>query len=75
VQALADSILRYVTAHPSACDTADGICDWWVRRQRYDDAKGAVTEALDLLIRRGDIESRVGPDGQVLFSAHRDPTS
>lgn len=75
VDELAETILRYVARCPNACDTLDGICEWWIPRQRYDDAKGDIFAALELLKARGQIDTRTGADGQVLYRAHRSPAS
>jgi hypothetical protein len=69
VDGLAETILRYVAACPNACDTVDGICDWWIPRQRYVEAKGNVLAALELLKARGQIDTRTCADGQVLYCA------
>ena len=75
VDDLARTILRYVASCPNACDTLDGICEWWIPRQRYVEAKNEVLAALELLEARGLIDSRTGADGQVLYRAQRAPPS
>ena len=75
VDELAQTILRYVASCPGACDTLDGICDWWIPRQRYVEAKGDVLAALELLKARGQMDTRTGADGQVRYRASRAPTS
>ena len=71
INELAETILRYVASCPNACDTLDGICDWWIPRQRYIDAKNEVLAALELLKVRGQIESRSRADGQILYRAYQ----
>jgi hypothetical protein len=68
---VADTILRYITAHPDACDSLEGICDWWLVRQRRDDAKRDIANALEDLVAAGLIESSIGPGGLALFHAVR----
>ncbi len=75
VDTLAATILRYVASRPDACDTVDGICEWWIPRQRLVEAKADVEAALMLLIRRDEMESRVGADGQVLYRARVSPVA
>lgn len=75
VDELAETILRYVATCPNACDTADGICEWWIPQQRYVQAKRDVLAALELLKTRGQIDTRTGADGQVLYRACRAPPS
>src|SRR5439155_104372 len=64
---LAEVILRYVESCPDAADTLDGICEWWIPRQRYVDAKADVLAALEFLESRGQIHTRTSTDGQVLY--------
>jgi hypothetical protein len=42
-------ILRYLKQHPRSEDTLDGITDWWVKKQRWEDSRVAVDEALKCL--------------------------
>jgi hypothetical protein len=71
IDELADTILRYIAARPNACDTIDGVCQWWIPRQRYIDARNDVLAALELLTARGELSSRTDADGQVLYRAPR----
>ena len=75
VDELAETILRYVTSCPDAADTIDGICEWWIPQQRYVQAKSDVLAALELLEARGQIHTRTGADGQVLYRARNSPSS
>ncbi|WP_051333467.1 hypothetical protein [Aliagarivorans marinus] len=43
-------ILRYLQQHPGAEDSLDGITDWWVRRQRFNDSRVDVEHALRQLV-------------------------
>jgi hypothetical protein len=72
---LAATILRYVEANPDACDTVEGISDWWIPRQTSVQSRGEVLAALELLSARGLIDTRTGVDGQVLYLAHGSPAS
>jgi hypothetical protein len=73
IDELAETILRYVASRPNACDTVDGICEWWIPRQRYTQAKRDVLAALELLTVRGQIDARTGADGQVVYRARLCP--
>jgi hypothetical protein len=66
---LAGVILRYITSHPDACDTLQGVSKWWVARQRYEDSRTRVAAALELLLEQRQIESSIGADGQVVYRA------
>ncbi len=66
---VAETILRYITAHPDACDSLEGVCDWWLVRQRRDDAKCDVASALAYLVAAGMIAVSVGPGGLTVYHA------
>lgn len=68
---LAETIFRYVASRPNACDTVDGVCEWWIPQQRYVETKGDVLAALELLRAHGQIDTRTGADGRVLYCARR----
>jgi hypothetical protein len=73
VAQLARELSRYLETHPEASDTLDGIARWWLARQRYDDARELVGEALELLVDCGVVRKRTLPDGVTLFE--KKPTS
>lgn len=66
---LAAVILRYITSHPDACDTLQGVSEWWLARQRYDDTRARVAEALQFLLEGGQAEALVGADGRIVYRA------
>ena len=66
---LAATILRYLESCPNACDTAEGVCQWWIPQQRYVESTRDVIEALGALVERGKIETHSGVDGQLLYRA------
>ena len=68
---VAETILRYVTAHPGACDSIDGICDWWLVRQQRDDTRIAVAAALQGLVDGGRMEASTGVGGLTVYRAVR----
>ena len=68
---VADTILRYVGAHPDACDSIAGICDWWLARQCRDDTRRAVASALAQLVASGQMESSTGAEGLTVYRAVR----
>ncbi len=70
---LSDEILSYLRAHPQAADTVDGIVEWWLPRQRHDEAVDRVQHALDELVARGLVDKITLVDGTVLYAdrAHR----
>ena len=61
-------ILRYLDAHSDAADTAEGISQWWVARQRYEDSKAAVERALTELVQHNLVKRSTLADGTVIYS-------
>jgi hypothetical protein len=65
---LSKVILRYLDAHSDAADTAEGISQWWVARQRYQDSKDAVERALAELVQQNLVKRTTLADGTVIYS-------
>jgi hypothetical protein len=65
---LSKVILRYLDAHSDAADTAEGISQWWVARQRYQDSKAAVERALAELVQQNLVKRSTLADGTVIYS-------
>lgn len=63
--------MRYLSAHPDACDSLEGICDWWLARQRHDDAKSELAGALDDLLAGGRVEATTDAGGLTVYHAVR----
>jgi hypothetical protein len=61
-------ILRYLDTHTDAADTAEGISQWWVARQRYEDSKAAVERALAELVKQNLVKRSMLADGTVIYS-------
>ena len=53
VSAIRAQIVNYLTRHPDAADTADGIATWWLNRPARD---GDVLGALALLEESGEVK-------------------
>ncbi len=45
-------ILRYLTKHPGAIDSLEGIVNWWIAREQIDLAWEQVNAALDDLVEK-----------------------
>lgn len=69
IEMLADEISRYLSRHQFAADTVEGICEWWITRQRIEEEQKRVLAALDYLIEHRKITSRHLPDGSLIYSA------
>ena len=55
VRQLVDVIRQYLSKHPDAADTLEGVVNWWLLRQRYENAMAMVNQALELLVQQGDL--------------------
>lgn len=61
VEAVAVDISKHFFSCSSAGDTVEGITDWWVARQRRDNAMPTVRRALEYLVRDGKVtKTKVG---------------
>jgi hypothetical protein len=46
-------ILQYLINHPDACDTLEGITEWWVTREIINVKIQEVSAVVSILISRG----------------------
>jgi hypothetical protein len=53
---LAEAILAYLTEHPEAMDTLEGIAEWWLLRQMARVEVPRVARVLGRLTARGLVE-------------------
>jgi hypothetical protein len=67
VTTIADEIARYLTDHPDAADSLDGIRRWWLPRVRLEEATAQLEAALEELLRRGVVVRQVLADGTTLY--------
>lgn len=73
-QSIAKAIERYVERHPEAADSEVGIAEWWLIEQGVSASVEDVREALELLERRGVMETVIVQDGRCLWRpARRSP--
>lgn len=68
----AESILQYLVRHPEAKTTREGIAMWWLQRQRIEQAVDEVYRGLELLVTRGLILERHGPDLRTYYEVNRE---
>jgi len=71
VAAVAEEIRRYLASHPDAADSAEGILNWWLMRQRDEQSAQVVDEALQWLLEQGAVTRCVMPDGKIVYSAQK----
>jgi Fe2+ or Zn2+ uptake regulation protein len=65
---LNDEILTYLREHSEAADTVDGIIEWWLPRQRYEQGKAQIQKALDNMLAQGRVRRDSFSDGTVIYS-------
>lgn len=68
IRVTARQIADYLEQHPKSADTLDGVVNWWLRRQRYTEARHIVEQALLKLIDEHKVERRVRNDGSTLYA-------
>ena len=68
--AVVEAILRYLSLHPDAADSEDGIADWWMPSMGVKTSAEAVVGALRTLCRDGLVERTTLPDGRVIYRAN-----
>lgn len=70
-------LLGYLARRPDACDTIEGIIDWWLYDQRRTIGRDTITAAVARLVADGALREQRGPGGQILYAAApgRIPTS
>ncbi|MCG8636196.1 MAG: hypothetical protein MI863_20355 [Desulfobacterales bacterium] len=64
---IAEEIQGYLKKHPQSVDTADGVTNWWLLRQRYETAVEKVKKALDYLVDMGFLEKVERCGGKTLY--------
>lgn len=65
VRRIVRSLAHYLRRHPSACDSAQGIAQWWLPE---DDASMETLEhALAWLNRHGVLDATAGGDGRMRY--------
>lgn len=67
-QALIDAILAYLSQHPRAADSADGVTRWWLAHSGPAPSRGEVEQALTAMAESGLLRRVELPDGTVLYS-------
>jgi len=78
ITTLAHEVATYLSAHPNAADTAEGILGCWLTRMHVEGAiadvqVGDVRSALDVLVKRGVVVQRRLPDGRFIYAATPPP--
>jgi hypothetical protein len=74
VDLIAEDLARYLSEHPHAADTFDGIRRWWLTRIRVEEADIQVRKALEKLVDDRLVVKNELPDGRVLYRSAQRPT-
>ena len=53
ISEIASTIRDYLSTHPNAADSVEGIATWWLVQQRYEYALEEVKQALQQLVSSG----------------------
>jgi hypothetical protein len=68
---VAQELLIYLTRHPDAQDTLEGIVEWWLLEEKIRRRAFEVNEALAELVKRGLLRERTGNDARTHYSVNR----
>ena len=60
---MADAVLRYLSEHPQASDTLEGIAEWWMGSQEVRVDRSILSDALHDLTALGLLEEIWSPGG------------
>ena len=52
---VASEITRYLERRPNAAETVEGLAQWWLARQRFEDSREIVQAALEHLVFIGQV--------------------
>jgi hypothetical protein len=64
-----DAIDLYLTTHPDAADSAEGVARWWLPSMNIVASVPEVEAALEQLLTRGLVRKRMLADGRVIYRA------
>ncbi len=64
---IAEEIVRYLTGHPKAADSAEGIRQWWLSARGGHYSIQQVEAALECLLDRRLVQRELMPDGRTLY--------
>jgi hypothetical protein len=65
-------ILHYLTEHPDAKDTVEGILRWWLPKGGVERGEEEVREVLGSLVSRGWLTERGTTPSQKIYGMNRD---
>ena len=63
----APEILDYLSRHPDAQDTIDGIMHWWVLDACIRNWAPKIAETIEQLVQQGFLERKPSADGHIFY--------
>ncbi|MBL8526223.1 MAG: hypothetical protein JNL68_00915 [Burkholderiales bacterium] len=61
-------IRRYLSDHPRASDSLEGVQRWWLAEGAVEAPGPTVQQALDQLVKKGTVVRKLMPDGTVVYA-------
>jgi hypothetical protein len=68
ISSIANQLREYLSTHPKAADTLEGITGWWLPQQAASANPELVQQALDYLVDRQEVVRVRSADGHVLYA-------
>jgi hypothetical protein len=68
---IARQIESYLTSHPNAADTIEGIAMWWLPGKRIEESSLFVQQALDYLDSKSIVKTNVNISGNKVYSSNK----
>ncbi len=72
---LAQEVDDYLRSYPDAADSIEGIVNWWLLRQRHEQTRELVQQALEHLVAQGLVNKIATPGGEVIYARCTSPMS
>lgn len=72
VDAVAESIHRYLREHPNAADTLEGVASWWLSGDADKEWLITVERAIEQLVTRGELVRQTLRDGTVIYERNKE---
>lgn len=72
VDALAETIRHYLSKHPNAADTLEGVATWWLSGSADKAWLTHVARAMEQLMKQGEVVRRTLRDGTVIYERNKE---
>lgn len=71
-QKISERIMKYLQERPYACDTLEGISQFWMEFERVDQSIDAVKNVLDILVEKGAVIKIKRNGGMPIYKLDQD---